>query len=342
LATSRSELNFRSIHARTSPSRGPLAVIINESVITNLPSFKDFEKVSKECLIQSFNQLFNIYKKYYEYYEDETINNEVCKEEIWEHHSGTYRTIIILIYQAIETAMKAEVTKVTPFLLIEKNRNDWPTLPDNSNKDFDSLYTISGESLLNTFAAVNQSFLTTEKITFIENIRLLRNKAIHGADNLPTLNVKNLLANILETYILFYGKNSWFDDLKEFNLTNPLFGYYDWDIENIQSFEYLDFVLEIIGKKQLNKFTSLEINGREYFCPHCKHTFDGDYGYLESKWAFLNPNKPDSTTVECLNCNIKIIVERTGCLNEECKGNVISKDEELCLTCFEYQKDYYS
>lgn len=89
-------------------------------MITNLPSFEDFEKVSKECLIQSFNQLFNIYNKYYEYYDDETINNEVCKEEIWEHHSGTYRTIIILIYQAIETAMKAEVTKVTPFLLIEK------------------------------------------------------------------------------------------------------------------------------------------------------------------------------------------------------------------------------
>ncbi len=309
-------------------------------MITNLPTFEDFEKVSKECLIQSFNQLFSIYKKYYEYYDDETINNEVCKEEIWEHHSGTYRTIIILVYQAIETAMKAEVTKVTPFLLIEKNRNDWPTLPNNSNKDFDTLYTISGESLLNTFAAVNQSFLTNEKITFIENIRLLRNKAIHGADNLTSLNVKSLLLNILETYVVFYGKNSWFDDLKDFNIKNPLFGYYDWNFENIQSFEYLDFVLEIIGKKQLNKFVELEINGREYFCPNCKHIFDGDFGYLESKWAFLKPNEPDSEIIECLNCTYETKVERKDCLNEGCKGNVITKDDERCLVCFEYQENY--
>lgn len=311
-------------------------------MITNLPDYKDFENLAKQCLIQSFNHLFKIYENFTEYRDaDEIIRDEVSSEDIWLHNLGTIRTSIILIYQAIETSMKSAVCKTTPLLLIEKSKLDWPTLPNKEDKDFDTLYTISGESLLNTYAAVVNEPLSNEIINFIDEVRVLRNRAIHGVANI-NIGIKQLLEYVLKTYTIFYGKDTWFNDLKEFNLSNPLFGYFDWDVENISSYKFLDFALAILNKKTLNKYLTIDILGRGYYCEHCKEIFDGDYGYLESKWAFLIPNNPTSTKVKCINCNTDIEVIREDCKNSTCKGNVITKDTEVCLTCFDFKSNYSS
>lgn len=88
-------------------------------MITRLPTYKDFEDVSKQCLTQAFNLLYKVYDEYDEY-DDEVIRAEVSLEQIWTHNSGTIRTSLILLHQGIETYMKSAICKTTPLLLIEK------------------------------------------------------------------------------------------------------------------------------------------------------------------------------------------------------------------------------
>lgn len=302
-------------------------------MILNLPTHNDFEIVSKQCLTQSFNLLYKVYENYCEY--DEDVRNEVSLDQIWEHNSGTIRTSLILLHQGIETYMKSAICKTTPLLLIEKTRTEWPTLPSRMDKEFDSLYTISGEALLTTFCAVSETSVSQKFIDFIESVRQKRNEAIHGASKI-SISAKELLDCILNAYTLCFGKDSWFIETRGFNFENPLFGYYDWDIEDAVIYKHLDFALDLLGKKKLNNYLNLDISGRAYFCPECKRTIDGDYGYLESKWAFLKPNKPESNMIHCINCNSEFNIIRENCIEENCKGNVLHEYdyEKKCLTCF--------
>ena len=304
-------------------------------MITNFPSYDDFEIVAKECFIQAFNLLFKVYDNYEEF-DDEIIRQEVELDELWKYNSGTLRTSTILLHQGIETFMKGVVAQTSPLLLLEQKPSDWPTLPNSVNKDYDTLFTIAGENLLHTFCAVTIIKVTPELISFIEGIRQKRNKAIHGASKLNS-NAKDLLQDILQAYTYFFGQDKWFIDLKEFNYKNPLFGYFDWEYEDLMSYQYLDFVESILGIKQLNKYINFDLKGRRYFCSFCKNEIDHKYGDLQSKWAYLKPNTSNSNEIHCINCNNDNVVIRENCNADGCKGNVID-EEGRCLTCCEYQE----
>lgn len=310
-------------------------------MITNQPTEEDFERVTIECLTQAFNLLFKVYQNYQEY--DEDIHEDVEMEDIWNHNVGTIRTSTILLHQAVESFMKSVICRTSPLLLIEKNRADWPTLPMKTNKDFDSLYTISGESLVATFCAVESELIIDNKlIEFIEKIRQNRNKSIHGASNIE-IKPTELLDDILNAFTYFFGKDKWFLHITNFNLKNPLFGYYDWEFEDAITYEFLDFVESVIGRKKMNKHHETNIIGRRYHCPICKDTIDAEYGEMNSKWTFLHPNTPSSENVHCLNCDGNYKVTRENCTTESCKGNVISFEEEVrdkfCLSCFQEQEE---
>jgi len=310
-------------------------------MIINSPRRIDFEAVAKENLCQAFILLYNVYENYIEY-DDEIVEQEVSINDIWKHNNGTIRTALILLYQSIEGLMKSVICETSPLLLIDKPRKDWPTLPMSDNKDFDSLYTIGGESLLTTFCAVNSNIeINSSLITFIEDVRQKRNQVIHGT-NITSVTPNYIIENVLKTFTLWFGKDAWHINLKRNVIENPLFGYLDSDLEGSLSYRYLDFALDIIGKSSLSKHISFNIKGHQYFCPKCKSEIDGDYDSLESKWAFLNPNAPTSNNLTCANCyqNFKII--RDKCNRKACNGNVLYDDNEntgelICLTCYAAQ-----
>lgn len=309
-------------------------------MITNQPTEEDFERVTIECLTQAFNLLFKVYQNYQEY--DESVREDVSMDEIWNHNVGTIRTSTILLHQAVESFMKSIICRTSPLLLIEKSRTDWPTLPTKSDRDFDSLYTISGESLVATFCAVESDLkIDVELTNFIEKIRQNRNKAIHGASNIE-IKPTELLDDILKAFTNFFGKDKWYLHITNFNLKNPLFGYFDWEYEDTITYEFLDFVEFVINRKRMNKHHEINITGRRYHCPKCKDTIEAEYGEMDSKWTFLNPNNPSSTNVHCLNCDGDYQVTRENCMTELCKGNVMSYDEDVdykfCLTCFNQQE----
>lgn len=305
-------------------------------MIINTPTKSEFEEVAIENLTQAFNLLFKVYDNYLDH-DDQIVKEEVPVDEIWEHHHGTLRTALILLHQALEGLMKSVICDTSSLLLIDKPRKDWPSLPLSEDKEFDSLYTIGGEALLKTFCAVSSTIVRdAELINFIEDIRQKRNQAIHGT-NVKDISARYIIENVLKTFTIWFGKDTWHKELRQNLVENPLFGYFDVDYESAISYKFLDFALLLLGKSSLSKHLSIDLKRRAYFCPECKHGIEHDFGTLTSKWAFLNPNSPTSTKLSCLNCHQSFDVIRRDCSIDGCKGNVLFDDDYaggyVCLTC---------
>jgi hypothetical protein len=305
-------------------------------MIKNTPTTKDYQKLAGECLNQAFDLIYSIDK-------DRNLieDNEVSMQKVWKHNQGTLRTAIVLIHQGIEAFMKATICNVSPLLLVENKRNEWPTLPDSADKDFGDLYTIGADALLYTYCAVTQTKVSARLVAFVEEVRIKRNAIVHGiaAEELSPVVIIEM---ILNSYTLFSGKDSWWHIMREQFISDPLFGVFDSDYE-IASFGFrLDYIENVLGKGKLSKHLSQNIKSRRYFCPDCKYAVEDRDGEMYSKWAYLRPNEPSCKTVFCLNCQGSFQVERINCENEGCNGNVLyyeGKSSAICLTCGEEQMD---
>jgi len=295
-------------------------------MITNLPSSNDFENVAKQCLTQAFNIVYGIDKEL-------VYVDEVPSEDVWEYHLGDLSTSLILVYQAIESLMKAQICQESTLLLIDLKRTDWPTMPDQADKDFNELFTIGGEALQKTYgAAISPAKADKDLMKFVDDIRLTRNKIIHGVSR-EYLDPEYLIEITLNTYTYFLGKDSWWLTMRELHINNPLFGIFNNNYEEANLIEKLDYVEEVVDQAELRKHFSLDLKSRRYYCPWCQSSLAEEDGDLETQWALLIPQKKKGATeIKCINCQRTHPVTRQKCNQADCKGDVMA-EEEICLTC---------
>jgi len=295
-------------------------------MITNLPSSNDFENVAKQCLTQAFNIVYEIDKEL-------VYVDEVPSEDVWEYHLGDLSTSLILVYQAIESLMKARICQESTLLLIDLKRTDWPTMPDQADKDFNELFTIGGEALQKTYgAAISPAKADKDLMKFVDDIRLTRNKIIHGVSR-EYLDPEYLIEITLNTYTYFLGKDSWWLTMRELHINNPLFGIFNNNYEEANLIEKLDYVEEVVDQAELRKHFSLDLKSRRYYCPWCQSSLAEEDGDLETQWALLIPQKKKGATeIKCINCQRTHPVTRQKCNQADCKGDVMA-EEEICLTC---------
>ena len=263
---------------------------------------------------------------------------ELQSEDVWEYHLGDLSTSLILVYQAIESLMKARICQESTLLLIDLKRTDWPTMPEQADKDFNELYTIGGEALQKTYgAAISPAKAEKDLMKFVEEIRFERNKIIHGVSR-RYLDPEYLVKIILNTYTYFLGKDSWWLTMRELHINNPLFGIFnDNNYEEANLIEKLNYVEEVVGQAELCKHFSLNLKSRRYFCPWCQSSLAKEDGDLDTKWALLIPQKKKGATeIKCINCQRTQPVARQKCNQIACKGDVMS-EEERCLTCNSYK-----
>lgn len=303
-------------------------------MIKNLPTRQNFNSLAKDCLLQTTNNLFEITKDYTELKDE--VYADLDEVELWDHHRGDLRTCLVLIYQALELYLKGEICDESPYLLLDTPRQDWPTNPESMDKDFNELFTISGDQLLRTFNAIYTDSERKREINKIFNdIRKKRNIITHSSPSFQ-ITPQYLIETNIRCFTLFEGNDEWWFQTKQNIVDHPLFGYGDYDYELANLTYRLEFIKGKVGLKFLNKHSDFDLTARKYYCPYCSH-YLSDLGRenLEiTKWAMLNPNKPDSTTLLCYSCQNTATVTRTKCTNEGCKGNVIS-EEGVCLTCLE-------
>lgn len=298
-------------------------------MIINQPTKNDFENVAKQCLTQAFNVVYEIDK-------DLIYVEEVPNEDVWEYHLGDLSTSLILVHQAIEAFLKARICEQTPLLLIDLKRTDWPSMPNSVDKDFNELFTIGGDSLIRTYCSVVETEKVTSEMTeFIEEIRLTRNKIIHGVSR-EYLDPEYLISSILRTYTYFLSVDSWWLTMRELYINNPLFGIFNNNFEEASLIDKLEYVEEVLEASEFRKHFSLDLKCRRYYCPWCQSSLWEEDRDLDTKWAFLTPQKTSEVTeIKCINCQRTNTVIRQDCTEDDCQGNVIFKGENglHCLTC---------
>lgn len=327
------------------------------TMLINIPKSNDYQNVGIECLVQAYKNIFAV--------DNGQLIPEASREDIWKYHEIVLRTSIVLIHQGIESLLKAGVSKKTPLLLIDQKRGDWKTLPNSADESFIDLYTIAGNDLLKTFfACVLHKSISDDFITHFENVRIKRNKIVHGIGG-DEISPEEVLKLILWTFTYLLGEDSFWTSFKEKFFKHPGHEVGDIDLENeeVQQYNHLDYLEAILGKGELNNHFKIDLKARRYFCPYCTRKdgvlVEGDgtvVEHLTSKWAFLNPNTPESTLIQCLVCDESFEVERKDCNSikrNACKGNLMYLDEEdevdeekegtsendtyICLTCMETQ-----
>ncbi|MDC7997377.1 hypothetical protein [Gilvibacter sediminis] len=324
-------------------------------MITNLPSAEDYKDVAFECLIQAYKSICKV--------DNEELEEGVDRADIWDYNEIVLKTSVILTHQAIEALLKSKITEQTPILLIEQKREYWKTLPNSDDVDFASLYTISGQELIRTFfATVAPDQYGQDLVNHCEEVRLLRNKLVHGigADKLVP---EPVLILILKTFSLLCGKDSFWLALADKFYDHPA----QFEGEPIfvfgpaEHYIHLDYLEALLGRGEMNRHFKHDFKARRYLCPDCTGaegvlvTQDGQADlYPKFRYTFLRPNEPTSTNVNCLVCHQDFEVERNDCNKEGCQGNVIfiNREEEdideetgevyveatkFCLTCFETQ-----
>jgi hypothetical protein len=333
-------------------------------MIKNIPRAKDFENVGFECLVQA-------YKSIYQIDNGELIPN-VTRKNIWKYNTIVLKTSIVLIHQGIEALMKSGIAAKSPLLLLGEKRSDWKTLPGSADIDFADMHTISGDDLIRTFFAITKSGEIQDNFTVhFEKVRVLRNKIVHGVGN-QEIEPEEVLKLILWTFTHLYGKGSFWRALQEKFYDHPGHEVGDSDIEfeEAQQYYHLDYLETLLQKGELNNHFEIDLKSRRYYCPECTgkegvFVQEDEKGNVidinanpTSKWAFLSPNKSDSTNIFCLICQGNFSVDRGDCKGEdekECKGNVLYVEEEaeideetgekyseevkICLTCMDIQKN---
>ena len=288
---------------------------------------------------------------------------EVSREEIWQYNEIVLKTSVILTHQGIEALLKSKISEKTPLLLIEQKKANWKTLPNSDDCEFSDLYTIAGEELLRTFfATVNPADYSTELVDHIEEVRILRNKLVHGIGHDP-LSPEVVLKLILKSFTLLRGQDSFWLALQNKFYDHPahIVGEPTFVFDEVEQHIHLDYLEALLGTGELNHHFTQNLKARRYYCPDCTGSDgisvsgDGQVApYPDTRYAFLKPNEPGSTNVYCLVCHQNFEIERLDCNKEGCKGNVLflnteeqEFDEEtgevfgeafrICLTCDETQ-----
>lgn len=309
-------------------------------MIQNLPNSDNFKQIARNCLIQTINNLYQIFESYQFSENAKVLDFE--EEELWQYHKGDLRTCLMLVYQGLELYLKSVICEESPLLLIETSRTDWPTNPSSNDRDFNELYTLTGESLIRTFNALPLNGTDKDVLnTVFDRIRKKRNVITHSSPNF-TIAPDELIKDAVLILSTFEGNDKWWTLIKENNVDHPLFGYGDYDYELANLILRLEFIKKKSGIGYLNKYSTINLRSRSYLCPNCTR-YLGDLGFNSNdvpKWSFLSPNTSTSKTVLCFSCQQNFNIERVKCTNEVCKGNVIDIENRVCLTCFEeYDED---
>lgn len=328
----------------------------------NIPKPIDYKNHGFECLVQAYKNIYQI--------DNGELIPDVPREDIWQYNTIVLKTSIVLIHQGIEALVKSEIIRKSPDYIIDKKKYDGK-IPEGENIDFTSLYTISGEDLINTFFKVIKKDTVSKKFgNHFEEVRSMRNKIVHGINH-DEIAPKEVLQLILWSFTYLFYKGSFWRALQDKFYDHPghLVGDSDLEFEEIQQYRHLDYLEALLGRGSLNKHFEVDLKSRRYYCPDCsgrdgiyvEHDNEGNVitvdEYPTSKWAFLKPNKPESTTIFCLVCKSHFGVERIDCngeKNTDCRGNVIYLEQEaeidddteeiyedeikICLTCMDEQK----
>ena len=303
-------------------------------MIKNIPDYLHLQSIGRNCISRSILTMTDEYIEYIENVAKYELYGTTFEEfSAWNYLNTS--TSIILLHQGMEAYMKALICKDSPFLLIDEPHINWPVSPSSRDKDFNSLFQISGIKLITVFSAIysRTELLKVDSYKLFDDIRILRNEIVHS-DPSNTVETKIILSHALRLLNIFENGQV-LNAIRDNFFSNPLIQ--NNEERKITFRDRINSMETIIGKKSLSREIDFNLKARRYHCPDCSKLLNEAND--NNKYVLLKPNDPRSTLIECLICGNQYSIVREDCSQLNCPGNVIyitRENDSLCLTCFNY------
>ena len=300
-------------------------------MILEIPTENDFYDQGFLFLNFAWDIIFNLLDSYkYQFEELDKGTIEKC----WLKSQANLAKAVTLSQQGAEFLLKGKISKISPFLLLSGSPDQWPKKCDKNDIPFSEFRTVDAQDLIKIYDTVGVTRLSENFISIFGRLRKERNSITHTINKRLLFSGHDIVIDILNITNEFAGKDKWIDIRKNYIKNHTSDNY-----ENIQIIQELDATINLLEHKELIDNFNFSKKNRRYYCPHCCQEWLSffDNGDLEIKSAQLQPNTPESTNLYCFACRRNIQVQRTICINPNCKGNVINPDDMnsdyYCLTC---------
>lgn len=300
-------------------------------MIIDIPAPADFHAAGLKQVHLAWHIAMRCVRDYDEatYFKLADETPEEATEEFWRRSQPLLANAYSLIQQGMELALKGRIAAVSPYLLIGDPK-DWPNSAANGTASFGDFRTLDATDLVKVHNSVIASRLDDEFKTFWDQVRRDRNRIMHSAAPgtfTPALVVKTILTAV---EVLF-------DDMPwprrllqmEHNGRFASLGVVD-DAQNNVLFE-IGSAIGQLTPSEAKRFFGFDNERRAYLCPHCYFAANLDW---QDEWPHLaqfTTKTPGAKALYCFVCEQTTEVERTACLDDACKGDVIA--EGICLTC---------
>lgn len=295
-------------------------------MINNIPTVQDYKDHGAEYLNIAWEGVMSLLVPYYDH------NDADLEDEFGEAAQRRLAINIQLAFQGAEFLLKSKILEISPFFLISREPFQWPKKSAEINVDFSEFRTVDAQDLIKISNTVSPSRLSDSFMQQYEVIRVLRNSFAHTVKKDITVTAKEVLVFILESVYEFFPDTNWFSLRQECNAREAANILYIDDQYSVVLIKEAEILLNELTTSQIKRFFRFNKKQRRYLCPTC--AYSDKWHILEySKTAILSPNTPTSNEITCMVCDDITEVIRKECDIDDCKGNVIWQEKNLCLTC---------
>jgi len=308
-------------------------------MITELPEPSEFKNLGVQYLAQAIDHIF---KTELAISPTALVSSFGDLDDDWEERQGVLGNSLIMLFLSIENFFKYEVSKIAPYeLLTEESRK---CINSAESFEFENLYLVGIDKLISKYQNIDGNELSGSALTLLEDIRTRRNKFTHGLHR--EVLEPNYIVELIAKYLTDIWGADWISEFREVMITEPLYGLFDEDEENMQLLQYYKFFEDYLSQNKFKKLIGMPLKGRRYLCPHCQENSIKSGGLVEANYACLEPNESNSNEIHCWLCHGYAEVERTDCEEQSCPANVIYPTDSyklhtsnICLTCGEEQSN---
>jgi hypothetical protein len=304
-------------------------------VITDIPTPADFEATAVSLLNLAWDTVFSL-SHHAESSELEAWDE--CGEvtdEYWAAAQKPLGNAQALIQQGVEFLLKARIAEVSPFLLLDRAVRDWPRESGTRNTRYAEFRTVDAQDLVRLFNTVHPARLDCGFIQRIEEQRKTRNTFIHSVDRSQMHSPERLWRTILDVSHYLIGPAKWIGLRRSYLESTPASIASSTDGVSIELAWESAHLLASLKPSEQELYLGVVPKARHYICYHC--ALECRDAVVHPQTAQLRPNLPDSTNVYCFMCELTQPVNRSSCVADTCKGNVIEAHDMVCLTCFAEQ-----
>lgn len=312
-------------------------------MLKGIPAHTDYVATAKILHRDAWSKICDVlWHEIMEYDDGWRIPNLETDERDRERADATLSMLsaVILAFTGFEHLLRAEVVKFNPYLLIVRHPKEWAATA--TPKDFCDINSIEAKYLPRLVNEVSGNPLSPGLIDKYQEVRSLRNRAVHshnGLDGLGPQAARQIGRLLLELYVwASHGQSqtAWLDLLREDNSRlhewvehHPNASViYDEFHRRLVNFACVEALCTSAKEKAefLGLFLYRSDASRRYYCPGCCMGWSGlDYAHLKPgvRPAQLKCDPEGWPFLYCHSCQISWPVIRRACTASPCRGDVM-------------------